>query len=278
MWRVRRYNSPMLFLDAPDFARTYLERYAPDSYPLLGWLCDQVDAEMLMYIARSDYDRDVEAHFEALQAIRLKGEPLDPLYFIPKEVLQLNSSSQIDESHYSAERRKSKNLICAFCCTVLVVAENRKDNSNSSVITWQSTVPNLIQSLLALNHPEQFFQARQLLSWALMKMRHGEAERPVYAFCILLMTLKLCPAPADHLEELDALCDWIRAEIEGAWTYNTHWNENHEWMAGLTYETATGVWKYIVASVLNEAIPRTPSPLLEKLQQFLDENGDFKKP
>jgi len=242
-------------------------------HELITLLSPRMSDDLLRYMAMTDYGMNVEQHLAGLRQIRL-GEIPTPLHWEPLEVLRLVRWSEPDraQSHWHPlAYGQSGHLARAFACTALLMATAVPENRTQLHEDDNSTIIQLVASLLTLPEAMQHAGAR-LLSERLLALDLENDERPFFALGILLLAAALPKPEPTHLAELAA---WVLAEEARCRDYLTHfalWQRVTEhWLLGLTtFNLHNEMWQALTVRLLGSVIPSLPPTLATPLQTIVE--------
>ncbi len=185
-----------------DFPRLRVPRefsnlYPPDREGLFDLLRSLVTEEMLLVIARCDYENDVDEHLAALKKIR-EGLELDhPLQWHPIEVLNLKRWSTPEHDHNFRDA-VSFHIMRAFCTATL---RRIPDVHQNTSLFEPNTLAPLIQSCEVLGSPFRESLLRQIV-WSLEEMELDDVDYLFNAFGVLVAYVLQGPAEPSVVESL----------------------------------------------------------------------------
>ncbi len=227
-----------------------LARLNPLDRPLLELVFRSVDDSMLREIAEADYGFGVEAHLEALLAIK-NGLIPAPMEWEPHEVLAVTRWTEPDEAgatwECTGDRGHWKRL---WACAVLIRAGAEPDNDNR-VMSEDDTIIQLVASAMRLGH-EASQAALQFLCWHLEYRVVELGPSPYSAVAAVLLCLFLDQSDSEVLHYLITL----------AKTEETDLSELFDDCR------KSQTWKGIAYSLLIEPGALQSGPLNNELQRF----------
>lgn len=246
-------------------------------HELITLLSPLMSDDLLGYMAMTDYGMNVEQHLAGLRQIRL-GEIPTPLCWEPLEVLRLVRWSEPDraQSHWHPlAYGQSGHLSRAFACTALLMAMAIPENRTQLHEDDNSTIIQLVASLLTLPEAMQHAGAR-LLSERLLTLDWEDSNRPFFAMGLLLLAAALSKSEPTHLADLAV---WVLAEEARCRDYLTHfalWQRvTDHWLLGLTtFNVRHEMWQALTVRLLGAAIPTLPSALATPLQTIVERIQD----
>lgn len=242
---------------------------------LISLLSPQLTDEMLHYMATADYGMNVEQHLAALRQVRM-GEIPAPMQWEPLEVLRLVRWSEPEQpslTRHALGLGQSGHLQRAFACTALLLAGMMPENRNLAFEGDNSTLIQLVASLVTFNEAMQRAGAR-LLSERLLMLDLEDDARPFFALGILLLTAVL---PQPDPAHLIALATWVLAEEARCRDYLMHaapWQHvTDQWLLGLTnFNVRHEAWQALTVQILSAAAgqlsPTQTTPLLTIVDQI----------
>ena len=223
---------------------------------LISLLSPLLTDEMLHYMATADYGMNVEQHLAGLRQLRM-GEIPVPMQWEPLEVLRLVRWSEPDQparTRHELGLGRRGHLQRAFACTALLLAGMAPENRNRAFEGDNSTLIQLVASLMTFDEALQRAGAR-LLSERLLLLDLEDNERPFFALGILLLTALLSQPDPGHLA---ALATWVLTEEARCRDYLTHaapWQRVTEhWLLGLTtFKSCHETWQALTVQILSAA-------------------------
>lgn len=245
------------------------KNFSPARNPLLEWLAQQVDNNMLELIAGADYGSDFEEHYRALRQIRDNLQISVPMAWPPIEVLQLTQWTRVES--FSAESGitlREAHLIRAFACTVLLIAYG--DPQETGLIGSEADpLIHLVESVLALGE-EVIRLTLQLISWRIIDTTTVEVEdRPFFALATLLLAVALQRPPLDSVS-LIQICDWVMLEESRSREELADYRQTGDtryWLLNLTnFLQLKEVWLNLSRRLLLEPPGDHPPEVIEALR------------
>lgn len=234
------------------------------AYPtsLLELLAPQLTDELLHAMATADRGMDVEQHLAGLRQLR-SGEIPIPMRWEPLEVLRLvrwSGPDQPTQSQQASGLGRSGHLQRAFACTALLLAGMVPGNRELVSEGNQSTIIQLIASLVTFDEELMRAGARLVSEW-MLRFDLESDERPFCALGILLLVAAL-PQPAPVY--LAALATWVLAEEARCRDRLIHaapWQEvTEQWLLGLTnYNLRHETWQALTVQILSAAASKLPA-------------------
>lgn len=242
---------------------------------LISLLAPHITDEMLHYMATADYGMNVEQHLAGLRQLRM-GEIPVPMQWEPLEVLRLVRWSEPEKPSRTRHRLglgRSGHLQRAFACTALLLAGMAPENRNLAFEGDNSTLIQLVASLVTFDEAMQRAGAR-LLSERMGMLDLEDNERPFFALGILLLIAALPQPDPGHLA---ALAAWVLAEEARCRDYLVHaapWQQvTDHWLLGLTtFKSCHETWQALTVQILSVAatklIPAQATPLVTIVEQI----------
>ncbi|HEU4419600.1 MAG TPA: hypothetical protein VFT55_11720, partial [Planctomycetota bacterium] len=240
------------------------DELAPPGPPVLGWPRDagalfhwlraRITEDMLDTIAGADYGNDHDEHLAALVDIWRDGLVPVPLFWHPRDVLELRQWEEgLGVDH--VER--------AFCCTLLCFGELEDEPLGPGGI--EDTLATLLESCMLLGH-EALVRLPGLLS-ALLDPA-AERDTTEAAFCVL--ALLLVTAQLDGRDpRLEAMAARLRAlDVELAELSHPH--PEHGFVLGATFfDQRVRTWQRLVRETLARVpFDATTPALAEVVRRF----------
>ena len=173
-----------------DAQQTILRPFNPNEHALLELLCDEVNPDILWFIAEADYGSGSEAYLQVLERIkREKRIPKIPFDTALSEVVELTRWEQPKmETNWSDERVGKVNLAVAFSCTILLTVPSEcyynRDGEHYAVIR-------LLQAsrVLSGDLPDIWERVGALLAWRITENETSPDERLFFLYGLLLCGL-----------------------------------------------------------------------------------------
>ncbi len=232
-----------------------VELFPPSRDSIFRRLCDQMTNDMLVEIAKCDYENNYEENLEALKKIRQTYDIESRLQWVPKEVLSLTRWSEPDELRPYYSHGQRGHMLRAFCCVTLLVAG--ADPANDDYIDGENeTLAQAIESCLYLG-AEHCQELGELLTWRYPTF-HDYDTFPMFAiFALMVLALnihtdKISPdQTASMVDQLATEQERLKGTDDDPWIL---WNRNYRssFLGMETFDQKHRKWLYFASQIKSD--------------------------